>query len=105
MTTTHLPPDAPVFIVLNAGSGHADTDERRATIETVLRAAGRTFHLAIVEQSDTLDKIAGDMAEQATAAGGVLVAAGGDGTINGVAQQAVRHGCAFGVRRSAAGHI
>ena len=97
MPALELSPDAPFFIVLNAGSGHADTDERRATIETIMRNAGRTFHLTMVDQPDTLDQIAGDMAGQATAEGGVLVAAGGDGTINGVAQQAVRHGCAFGV--------
>ena len=97
MPATPLLPDAAFFIVLNAGSGHADTDERQATIESVLRAAGRTFHLAIVDQPNTIDKIATEAAQQAAAAHGVLVAAGGDGTINAVARQAVEHGCAFGV--------
>lgn len=88
---------APFFIVLNAGSGHADTDERRTTIESVLRDAGRVFQLTVVDAPEHLDTIAKKMAQQALGAGGVLVAAGGDGTINAVARQAVAHGCAFGV--------
>jgi diacylglycerol kinase family enzyme len=89
--------DATFFIVLNAGSGHTDRDERRATIESVLRGTRRQFQLTIVDQPEQLDQIADQMAQQAAAAGGVLVAAGGDGTINAVARQAVQHGCAFGV--------
>lgn len=90
-------PDATFFIALNAGSGHSETDERRSTIETVLRAAGRRFELTMIDQPDTIDEIAGKLARQAADSGGVLVAAGGDGTINAVAQQAIAHGCAFGV--------
>ncbi|MET0321855.1 MAG: diacylglycerol kinase family protein [Duganella sp.] len=97
MPPTLLPPDAPFFIVLNAGSGHAETDERRSTIEAVLGAAGRRFFLTMVDQPDTLDDIAAGIARQAAAAQGVLVAAGGDGTINAVARQAIAHGCVFGV--------
>lgn len=97
MPATSAPPDATLYIVLNAGSGHAETDERRDTIETVLRAAGRRFELHVLDQPGAIDDIAGRMAARATAAGGVLVAAGGDGTINAVARQAVAHGCAFGV--------
>lgn len=97
MPTTALQPDAPFFIALNAGSGHAETEERRTTIESVLREAGRQFQLTVIDQPDTIDQIAAQLAQQAAAAGGVLVAAGGDGTINAVARQAIAHGCAFGV--------
>jgi diacylglycerol kinase family enzyme len=90
-------PNAHFFIVLNAGSGHAETAERRAIIESVLSAAGRQFKLKIVDQPDTIDAIAAEAAQAAAQAGGVLVAAGGDGTINAVARQAVTHRCAFGV--------
>lgn len=55
----------------------------------MLRGAGRQFQLTIVDEPDQLDQIAGEMAQQAAAAG--------DGTINAVACQAVTHGCAFGV--------
>lgn len=97
MPPTATSPDARFFIALNAGSGHSETDERRTTIESVLRAAGRRFELTIVDQPDTIDDIAARLATQAATAGGVLVAAGGDGTINAVARQAIVHGCAFGV--------
>lgn len=90
-------PGATFFIALNAGSGHDETDERRTTIESVLREAGRQFRLTIIDQPDSIDAIAAELAGQAAAAGGVLVAAGGDGTINAVARQAIAHGCAFGV--------
>lgn len=90
-------PDAPFFIALNTGSGHDETEERRSTIESVLGAAGRKFYLTVIDTPGTIDEIAGRLAQQATDAGGVLVAAGGDGTINAVARQAIAHGCAFGV--------
>lgn len=97
MPATAAQPDATFFIALNAGSGHDETDERRTTIESVLREAGRQFRLTIIDQPDSIDAIAAELAGQAAAAGGVLVAAGGDGTINAVARQAIAHGCAFGV--------
>ena len=97
MPTTTVAPDATFFIALNAGSGHDETEERRSTIESVLGAAGRRFQLTMIDQPDTIDEVAAQLARQAADAGGVLVAAGGDGTINAVARQAINHGCAFGV--------
>ena len=97
MPTTTVAPDAPFFIALNAGSGHDETEERRSTIESVLGTAGRQFYLTMIDQPDTIDEVAARLARQAFDAGGVLVAAGGDGTINAVARQAIAHGCAFGV--------
>ncbi|KQW93859.1 diacylglycerol kinase [Massilia sp. Root418] len=97
MPATAPQPNAVFFIALNAGSGHSETAERRTTIESVLREAGRQFQLTVIDQPDTIDQVAAQLAGQAAAAGGVLVAAGGDGTINAVARQAIAHGCAFGV--------
>jgi diacylglycerol kinase family enzyme len=97
MPVTVPEPHATFFIALNASSGHTETEERRTTIESVLRDAGRQFHLTVIDQPDTIDQTASQLARQAAAAGGVLVAAGGDGTINAVARQAIAHGCAFGV--------
>jgi len=90
-------PDAPIFIVLNAGSGHSETEVRRSTIESVLAAAGRSCHLEMVDDPAQLTDIARAMAQKALAANGILVAAGGDGTINTVAHEAVLAGCIFGV--------
>ena len=89
--------DAPIFIVLNAGSGHEETDLRRRTIEEVLGAAGRRFTLAMVEDPEQLADTAERMVAEARAAGGIIVAAGGDGTINTVAHKALGSGCPFGV--------
>jgi diacylglycerol kinase family enzyme len=90
-------PNAPFFIVLNAGSGHSETELRRSTIEDVIRGAGRICHLEVVDEPERLQAIARGMAAQAKAEGGILVAAGGDGTINTVAHEAVLAGCPFGV--------
>lgn len=97
MPTTELRPDAHFYIVLNAGSGHSETEERIATIRRVMDDSGRVCHLEVVEQPERLEDIAREMAARAVAEGGVLVAAGGDGTINTVAHQAVLAGCPFGV--------
>ena len=96
MPATTPSPDAPLFILLNAGSGAAETDERRAAIEDVLRDAGRRFHLELVEDPEGIDEQARALAARARDEGGIVVAAGGDGTINAVARQAVEHGCPFG---------
>lgn len=88
---------APLFVVLNAGSGHAETELQRATIERALTRSGRQFQLEVVQDPAQLDAIARRMVAQARAAGGIIVAAGGDGTINAVARRAVASGCPFGV--------
>ncbi len=89
--------DAPLYILLNAGSGHAETALQRSTIEQVLSEAGRTFVLEVVTDPSALDERARALAALACEHGGALVAAGGDGTINTVAHAAVESGCAFGV--------
>lgn len=90
-------PQAPFFIVLNAGSGSTETAVRRSVIEEVLTRAGRRFELALVDDPENIADIAAHTAARAKAAGGILVAAGGDGTINAVAREAVGQGCLFGV--------
>jgi diacylglycerol kinase family enzyme len=88
---------APFFIILNAGSGHEETAIQRTTIEEALTRSGRTFTLRVVDDPAQLDDIAHAMARQALDNNGILVAAGGDGTINTVAGKAVEAGCPFGV--------
>lgn len=97
MPTTDPRPDAPFHVVLNAGSGHAETELRCSTIRDVLRDAGRRCELEVVRDAAQLGDVARRMAARAAAEGGILVAAGGDGTLNSVAQEAVRQGCVFGV--------
>ena len=97
MPITEPDPDAAFFIVLNAGSGHSETEVRRAVIENVMAANGRICHLELVDDPTELQAIARSMAARALAGNGILVAAGGDGTINTVAHEAVLAGCTFGV--------
>lgn len=90
-------PDAPFYVVLNAGSGRTDTELRCATIREVLEGAGRRCELEVVKDGSRLPEIAAAVAERAAREDAILVAAGGDGTLNAVAHEAVRHGCVFGV--------
>ena len=90
-------PDAPLFIVLNAGSGSEDAAEARRVIEEGCAAAGRRLRIFVVDGPGRVQALAREAVERARAAGGVVVAAGGDGTINAVAQATLGSGCAFGV--------
>ena len=90
-------PDAPLFIVLNAGSGRDDASDARQTIEAACTAAGRRFRIFLIDGPDRVQTLAREAVERARGAGGVVVAAGGDGTINAVAQATLGSGCAFGV--------
>jgi diacylglycerol kinase family enzyme len=90
-------PNAAFYVVLNAGSGHSETELRESTIRDVLKAAGRTCHLELVQDPAQLGDIARRMAAKAKENDGIVVAAGGDGTINTVAHEAVQQGCLFGV--------
>lgn len=87
----------PLFIILNAGSGHAETGLQRQTIEDELLRAGRRFELHVVEHPGELEGMARQAVDKARASGGIVVAAGGDGTINTVACATLASGCPFGV--------
>lgn len=89
-------PVAPFFVVMNARSGKSDTQEVRGRIETILREAGRPFEVIALDCNDVPAAFRA-AAQKARAAGGVLVAVGGDGTINCAAQAAVALGCPLGV--------
>lgn len=100
MSSNDLPafgPATPLFIVLNAGSGHDDAVQVRRTIEQVLQAAGRRYELLLIEPGADVAAVAARAVSQAVAGQGAVIAAGGDGTINAVAQAALGSGCAFGV--------
>lgn len=93
----NLSADAPLFIVLNAGSGRRDAEQTSETISRVLRDAGRAHTIMQVRNANRLADTAHDAVERAQAQRGIVVAAGGDGTINAVAQAVLGSGCPFGV--------
>ncbi|WP_313917705.1 diacylglycerol kinase family protein [Tahibacter sp.] len=86
-----------VFVVLNAGSGHGDKNQAEADIRRVLSEAGRPHQVFRVEKPGDLPRIAAAAVAQAQSSGGIVVAAGGDGTLNAVAQQVLPSGLRFGV--------
>lgn len=88
--------DPGFFIVLNEGSGKQGADATVTAITEGLSRAGRRFELAEAGPGE-LDAQAAAMAKKARAAGGVLVAAGGDGTLRSVAQLALDQQLPFGV--------
>lgn len=88
---------APLFVVINAGSGDQDAQARIDTLREVFTAAGREHHILPVEQPSQLPQQAAAAVQQARAQRGVVVAAGGDGTLNAVAQAVIGSGCVFGV--------
>lgn len=91
------PTTGPLFVVFNLGSGAGDADGERLAIEQACATAGRELHLLRVDRPKRLAVIARDAVQRARAAQGVVVAAGGDGTLNAVAQAVLGSGCAFGV--------
>lgn len=101
MTTPPSDPAAaaagPLFIVLNAGSGHRDAGSTRQTIADLLTEAGREHEFLLIDDPARIAEIAARAMRLARERRGVVVAAGGDGTINAVAQAVLGSGCPFGV--------
>ncbi len=87
----------PLVVVFNVGAGQGQGDAVRATLQAGCAEAGRALHLLEVQDPLQLNVIAGQAVALAQQCGGTVVAAGGDGTINTVAQAALGSGCVFGV--------
>jgi diacylglycerol kinase family enzyme len=98
---SHVPrpidPRAPFLVVMNAASGHEDADAEREVITRALREAGRDARLVLVDRPERLADVARQTVAEAKRAGGIVVVAGGDGTINTVVNAVYGSGCALGV--------
>ena len=81
-------PTGPLCIVINAGAGHGAADARVQLIEQQLRAANRDFQLFEAAQPNALPSATAAAVHSAETSDGVIVASGGDGTLNAVVQQA-----------------
>jgi diacylglycerol kinase family enzyme len=93
----HVTIDRPLFIVLNSGSGRRDAATTEATVRSVLGQAGRRHAILRVDDPRQLPTLAQRAVERARQQQGIVVAAGGDGTINAVVQAVLNSGCPFGV--------
>ena len=87
----------PFFIVFNVNSGNRNAEEEIQTISRVLEEGGRDFEFLQLKAPEPVDVLARRAVELAKAHHGVVVAAGGDGTINAVANAVLGSGCPFGV--------
>ena len=87
---------AALQFVVNGKAGSSDADATRDAIESGLREAGRTGTVRFAAPGE-LARVAREGAAKALADRSAVVAVGGDGTINTVAQAAHAAGCAMGV--------
>ena len=92
----HLDCKAPIYFIINVSAGSSDSLALQQEIEDALQAAGRSGELIFSKPTD-LPQNARKAAIKASLAHSAVVAVGGDGTINTVAQAAHAHGCAMGV--------
>jgi len=101
MIPTERPPTQPrstgtIHLVVPRRPG-ADLDQLRARLEAVAALQQHNVVWHVPRQRGDIVQLARDAAYAARADGGLLVAAGGDGTINAVASAALRVGVAMGV--------
>lgn len=95
-----LPPEvdlaSPLQFVVNAASGSSDAELKREGVEAALKAGGRRGELLFCGPAE-LSRVSHLAATRAVASRTAVVAVGGDGTLNTVAQAAHAAGCAMGV--------
>ena len=90
-------PDAPLFLVINAASGHSDAEETIARIADILGQSGRLHEFMRVGTPSRIAEVAKEAVRQAVEQGGIVVAVGGDGTLSAVAQAVHGQGPAYAV--------
>ena len=91
-----IDPASALQFVINGAAGSSDADGKRAVIEAALQAGGRRGELLFSHPAE-LAGVAHQAAAKAIATRTAVVAVGGDGTLNTVAQAAHAVGCAMGV--------
>ncbi|MEO6369165.1 MAG: diacylglycerol kinase family protein [Steroidobacteraceae bacterium] len=87
----------PVTIILNVGSGHGDPSKVESEIHEGFAEAGRPHRIVIAESPAHVEREAKLAVESGREHPHVVVAAGGDGTLNLVASVLLDSGLPFGV--------
>lgn len=91
-----IDPTSPLQFVINAAAGSSDAHTKREVVEAALRAGGRQGEFLFSRPAE-LASVAYQAATKAIATRTAVVAVGGDGTVNTVAQAAHTLGCVMGV--------
>lgn len=92
----HTPSAPPLFFVINGGSGREDLNATRSAIDVAMKAAGRVYEVSVLDRKGGVESTIRKAVKAASSRAGVVVAVGGDGTINAVASAALEAGCLFG---------
>jgi diacylglycerol kinase family enzyme len=87
----------PLAFVVNCGSGHEETQARIDTLRRVMTEAGQPHTILCLDGRQSLHDVTARAVAWAQAQGGGVVAAGGDGTLNTVAQAVLPTGRPMGV--------
>lgn len=85
----------PLFLVMNSRSGKQDSEATRQAIRTACAEAGRRCELLVVDRGADLNSAAQKAVTLAREQGGIVVAVGGDGTLNAVCQAVVGQGVPY----------
>lgn len=98
-SSIHVPNGSqrPLFIVLNAGSGRDNAATVKEDLARQLTEANQPYTIFLCRHPRDLAVMADRAVEQASSQNGIVVAAGGDGTIRTVAQRVLSAGLPFGV--------
>lgn len=88
--------DVPFTFVVNAGSGSQDTDAVLAAIERLIPRE-RQGCFVVIWPGDDFRRALDEAVERCRQTGGVLVAAGGDGTVNAAIKRILPHGLTLAV--------
>lgn len=88
---------ATLFIVLNAGSGGKKAGSVTIKLAKLFHEGNQSYELFLCRRSNDLSRFTEQAIDKARRRNGVVVAAGGDGTIRFVAQHVFAAGLPFGV--------
>jgi len=92
----HIDPASALLFVINDGAGATDLQAKRAVINAALEEAGRAGELLVCSPSE-LQRVTAQAAARAVAHNTAVIAVGGDGSLNTVAQAVYAAGGVVGV--------
>lgn len=81
-TSCILPPGSTIHVVMNAASGDDDKERSRAALEQAFAARGNRVRFHLIDNPDDIEATIAEARQACLDQPGVLVAAGGDGTVN-----------------------